>query len=68
VEPGLGPGQLERVLDALARVDVQPEAPRIIPPVAPKQCVLVSLSPGAGNGFGDVLAPSASATLREEEE
>lgn len=60
VEPGQGPGQLERVLDALARVDFHPEDPRPAPPIAPHRCVLVSLSPDAGaDRFGDVMVPAA---------
>ncbi len=57
VEPGQGPGQFERVLDALARVDFGPEGRRVLPPVAPSQCVLVSLQPDAGHNFSDVISP-----------
>jgi len=67
VEPGQGAGQLERILDALARVDFTPGSPRPHPPVAPRQCVLISLSPGAGNGFGDVLIPGVSGGRRAAE-
>jgi uncharacterized protein (DUF58 family) len=53
VEPGEGPGQVERVLDMLARVDFDPRAPRVAPPVDPAMCVLVSVEGAAG--FGDML-------------
>jgi len=57
VEAGLGPGQLERILGALARVDFSPESPAPIPPVSPRQCVLISNRPGTGHGFGDFYSP-----------
>jgi len=61
VEPGQGPGQLERVLNALARVDFHPDDPRPTPPTSPRRCVLVSLTPNAGAGsFGDVMVPAAT--------
>jgi uncharacterized protein (DUF58 family) len=68
VEPGQGPGQLERVLDALARVDFLPDAPGVLPPLAPRQCVLVTLRPGAGQGFGDILTPPADSTPLDPED
>ena len=55
IEPGHGPGQLERVLNALARVDFGPNNPRPLPPVSPMRCVLVTMSPSAGGSFGDVV-------------
>ena len=57
VEPGLGPGQLERILSVLARVDFTPEAPRPIPPTSPNQCVLVTTRPETSRGFGDLYSP-----------
>lgn len=59
VDPGEGSGQLERVLDVLARVDFDPGAPTPAPPVDPEQCVVVSVE-GVG-GFGDsvVVGPDA---------
>lgn len=57
LEPGQGPGQLERVLDALARVSFHPRNPAPAPPVSRRQCVLVSLSSGGAAGFGDVVVP-----------
>jgi uncharacterized protein (DUF58 family) len=60
VEAGLGPGQQERVLGALARVVFEPhgQAPR--PPVSPSQCVLVTMAPGGQSGFGDIYATPQS--------
>ncbi|MFH1765533.1 MAG: DUF58 domain-containing protein [Gemmatimonadota bacterium] len=57
VEPGLGPGQMERILTALAKVDFKPDAPRPLPPVAPRQCILVTTKPGASHAFGDMYSP-----------
>ena len=57
IEAGLGPGQLERLLGALARVDFTPHAPAPTPPVPYSHCVLVSLQPGTGRGYGDVYSP-----------
>jgi uncharacterized protein (DUF58 family) len=55
LEPGQGPGQLERVLDALARVDFRLDGPRVLPPVTPVQCILVTPCRRAGTGFGEVI-------------
>ncbi len=57
IEPGQGPGQLERVLDTLARLDFSPEGPGLVPPVDPRSCVLVSLAHRTGLGYGDTLMP-----------
>lgn len=57
VDPGQGPGQLERVLDALARVDFRPTSPPPTPPVSRQRCILVTLNPGAGAGYGETLHP-----------
>jgi uncharacterized protein (DUF58 family) len=59
IEPGQGPGHLERVLHALARVDFNPLNPGPVPPVNPSQCVLVTIQPGPGSNFAEVI------TLRE---
>lgn len=53
VPPGSGPGQLEAVLDALARVDFDPEAPPPAPPVHPSRCLLVSLGGRGASEYGD---------------
>ncbi len=58
IEPGHGPGQLERVLNTLARVDFAPTNPLPLPPVSPRRCVLVTLSASGGGAFGDVLGPT----------
>ena len=42
VDAGEGAGQLERVLDALARVEFRPDAPPPEPPVDRDSCVMVS--------------------------
>ncbi len=56
IPPAPGPRQLERVLDALARVRFGPEAGSVRPPVDPSRCVLVTQRVGAA-GFGSVLTP-----------
>jgi len=61
VEPGEGPGHLEVVLDALARVDFAPSSPAPNPPIDPMACVLVSVD--VVGGFGDVMAVGRNATL-----
>jgi hypothetical protein len=65
IEPGEGPGQLERILDVLARVDFLPTNPAPSPPVDPASCVLVCVE--GGSGFGDVLAVGGDAQLDPEE-
>ena len=65
VAPGEGPGQLERVLDALARVDFSIADPAPNPPVDPLACVLVSVD-GEG-GWGDSLVVGREARLDPEE-
>ena len=66
VEPGEGPGHLERVLDVLARVDFDPRNPAPAPPVDRGSCVLVCVE--ASGGFGDVLAVGKDARLDIEAE
>ncbi|HSW28486.1 MAG TPA: DUF58 domain-containing protein [Longimicrobiales bacterium] len=53
VDPGEGAGQLERVLDVLARVSFSPGAPLPDPPVDPGSCILVSVD--GAPGFGDAV-------------
>jgi uncharacterized protein (DUF58 family) len=55
VEAGTGVSQLERVLDALARVKFRPNAPRVKAPVSPRECVLVTPASAAGAAWGDVF-------------
>jgi hypothetical protein len=43
VDPGEGAGQLERVLDLLARVEFHRGSPLPDPPVDPACCVLVTV-------------------------
>lgn len=47
VDPGQGPGQLERVLDVLARVDFEPDGPATALPDAPDACVVVGMESAA---------------------
>ncbi len=61
IEPGEGPGQLERALDVLARVDFVEDAPAPAPPVPPESCVLVSID--GRPGFGDMIAVGRDARL-----
>lgn len=64
VEPGEGPGQLERVFDALARVDFDADGAAPEPPVDPSLCVLVSVD-GHG-GFGDEFVVGRDARMVED--
>ena len=57
VEAGTGSGQLERVLDVLARVDFQRSGPRLAPPTDPARCVLVSISGTGRSSYGAHVAP-----------
>jgi uncharacterized protein (DUF58 family) len=61
VPPGDGGGQLERVLDALARADFRPDAPLPQPPVDSGSCVLVSVE--GAPGFGEALVVGGRARL-----
>jgi uncharacterized protein (DUF58 family) len=60
VPPGEGTSQLELVLDALARVDVEPDAPFPTPPVDPGTCVLVSVEGAVGFANALVVGPDAA--------
>ena len=57
---GGGSGQLERVLDLLARVDFDPTAPHLVPPIDPMHCVLISLSGARRGSFGAYIDPAGS--------
>ncbi len=59
LDPGGGSGQFERVLDLLARVDFDPFAPHLAPPIDPMRCVLVSLSSALGASYGAYIVPAA---------
>jgi hypothetical protein len=61
IDPGEGHGQLERVLDALARVDFGVDEHLPSPPVDPTTCILVSVD--GAPGFGDVIAVGREAQL-----
>jgi len=61
VPAGTGAGQLERVLDTLARVDFSPDGPAPRPPVDPAACVLVSID--GRPGFGETLRVGRDARL-----
>ena len=65
LEPAEGPGQLERILDVLARVDFLPTNPAPAPPVDPASCILVCVE-GDGS-FGDVFAVGRDAQMHVEE-
>ena len=56
--PGGGSGQLERVLDLLARVDFDPSSPRLAPLIDPMGCVLVSLAGAQKGSYGDYIDPA----------
>jgi len=58
--PDGGPGQLERVLDLLARVDFEPSAPHLAPPIDPMGCVLVSPSAARRGPYGVYIDPARS--------
>ena len=59
IDPGTGGGQLERVLDTLARVRVRADAPALSAPVAQHECVLVAVQPTPGD-WADVFTAGAS--------
>lgn len=63
VDPGEGVGQLDRVLDVLARVDFDPLAPAPAPPVDPAGCVLVSVD--GAPGFGGAVVVGRDAQYQE---
>ena len=56
---GGGSGQLELVLDLLARVDFDPSAPHLAPPIDAMGCVLVSLSGARRGSYGAYIDPAS---------
>jgi len=64
VPPAAGAGQLERVLDALARVDFRLDAPPPAPPVDPLRCILVSLAGRDAAAYADAFV--GAPPVREE--
>lgn len=58
---GVGQGQLERILEALARLDFVAGRPTLGPPAAAERCVLVSVSGRGGAAFGQVITPGMAA-------
>lgn len=60
VPPGAGTGQLERVLDALARARFREDAPAPAPPAPRAECVWVTPGRDLGGGWGDVYALGAA--------
>lgn len=62
IEPGQGPGHLERILNSLARAEFTPMNPPPLPPGDPRHCVLVTLSPAGVAGFGAVIGPEREDT------
>jgi uncharacterized protein (DUF58 family) len=63
VDPGDGPGQLERVLDVLARVDFGHDSPRPVPAPDTEGGVLVSVM--GAPGFEDQIVVGPGARLEE---
>jgi uncharacterized protein (DUF58 family) len=61
LDPGEGPGHLERALDLLARVDFSEDEPVPAPPVPTDRCLLVGVYPRGG--FADVFAVGPDARL-----
>jgi uncharacterized protein (DUF58 family) len=64
VPPGAGAGQLELVLDALARVAFHLDASPPAPPVDPGRCILVSLGGRNAEAYADAFVGAPPA--REE--
>lgn len=63
VDAGAGPGQLERVLDVLARVQFRAGAPLPDPPVDRATCVLVSVD--GAPGYGETVLIGHAARFEE---
>lgn len=58
IDPGTGGGQLEAILEALARARLRPDAPSLETPVARTECVLITTT--HGDGYADVFVVSAA--------
>lgn len=58
IPPFRGEPQLERILDALARVDFSPELPGLAPPAGPDRALLVTVTGRGRGGFGQVVTAS----------
>ena len=65
VAPSSGAGQLESVLDQLARVEFSPDAPPPAPPIDPMRCVLVALTARAAGEYGDAFLGAPTPLGRE---
>jgi uncharacterized protein (DUF58 family) len=59
LDPAVGPAQLDRILDALARARVRVDAPSLSVPVAVQECVLVGVKPQPGD-WADVFSGQAA--------
>lgn len=59
IDPATGNGQLDAVLEALARARLRADAPALQPPVPQVECVLIATS--AVPGYGDVFVTAAGA-------
>jgi len=56
VDSGSGPGQIESVLDTLARARFRTDAPAFSAPADPAQCVIVTASGSTSAGFADTYS------------
>ena len=61
VDEGTGAAQLERILDALARVAFRPDAPAPRAPVGAAASVLVSPTGARGGAWSDVYVAASAA-------
>lgn len=52
---GSGAANLEQILEELARAHFRPDAPRLVPPAPPHECVLVTAARSTPPGWGDVF-------------
>ncbi len=61
VDPGAGPGQLETILETLARAKLRANAPLLQPPVPQVDCVLITTA--QATGYGDVYLATAEGVV-----